>query len=696
MRANYTLSEEDIEKIRVLTDRYVKKNGAQEHESLVLNLMLEETLLILRERFGEQTAVRIRLQSSLQKITCTLSVKEEEFDPFSVSSIILDRLIQTYGDKPVWEYIKGVNVVTFGIALNIDYLSNIKFAWKYTRPYKGQFGLAVAFQLVYVVLSVIAPILSSKIIVAYTDSAIEQIFLTALAILVINVMMNLSLFLCNTVYNKVYSKLLSGIETDLADSSLKIKSSCMDQKGSGLFIQRLTVDTNTLATGFNTVADYILQMFRYIGIMAAMLIVSPSVFAIVLVLLILQTLVEIVRTRQMKEDDRLYRLASERFSGLVSEMVRGSSDIKLLNSEAALKDELQDRIKDTNDKRMNMILKSWKFKIASSGVNDVGRFVFMCLLAVLIARFGMAPSKALVLFNYYTEIGVSVVLVLGQMLEFVKAFSLSAERVGAILDSEAFAKESFGSTKLEKICGDIRFDNVSFRYDSNDPRISSKDVLKNMSFEIKPGTTVALVGRSGCGKSTTLRLITKLYEPQSGKILIDGNDITMLDKESIRGNMTFVSQKPYLFHMTIRENLRLIKPDMTEEEMKEACRIACIDEDIELMPQGYDTLIGEGGINLSGGQRQRLAIARCLLKDFDVILLDEATSALDNITQQKIQTALDNLHGSRTIIMIAHRLSTVINSDKILFIEDGKILDEGTHEQLMERCSSYQDLYRAE
>ena len=114
------------------------------------------------------------------------------------------------------------------------------------------------------------------------------------------------------------------------------------------------------------------------------------------------------------------------------------------------------------------------------------------------------------------------------------------------------------------------------------------------------------------------------------------------------------------------------------------------------MPQGYDTLIGEGGINLSGGQRQRLAIARCLLKDFDVILLDEATSALDNITQQKIQTALDNLHGSRTIIMIAHRLSTVINSDKILFIEDGKILDEGTHEQLMKRCSSYQDLYRAE
>ena len=696
MRANYTLSEEDIEKIRVLTDRYVKKNGAQEHESLVLNLMLEETLLILRERFCEDTSVRIRLRSSMKKITCTLFVKEDEFDPTKDGSIILNRLIRIYGKKPVWEYSKGINKILFEIPLSTDYISNIKFAWKYARNYKSQFILAVVFQLAYVVLSVIAPILSSKIIVAYTDSAIEQIFLTAFAILVINVLMNLSLFLCNTIYNKVYSKLLSDIETDLADNSLRIKSSCMDQKGGGLFIQRLTVDTSTLATGFNTVADYTLQMFRYIGILIAMLIVSPSVFAVVLVLLSLQTVVEIIRTRQMKEDDRLYRLANEGFTGLVSEMVHGSTDIKLLNSEAALNNELHDRIEDTNNKRMNMILKSWKFKLTSSGVNDIGRLVFMCLLAVLIASYNMAPSKALVLFNYYTEIGVSVVLVLGQMLEFVKGFSLSAERVCAILDSEEFTKEGFGSMHLDKLSGDIRFENVSFSYDSSDPRIRSKNVLKDMSFEIKPGTTVALVGRSGCGKTTAFRLITKLYEPQEGKVLLDGNDIALLDKESVRGHMTFVSQKPYLFHMTIRENLRLIKPDMTEEEMKEACRIACVDEDIELMPQGYDTLIGEGGINLSGGQRQRLAIARCLLKDFDVILLDEATSALDNITQQKIQTALDNLHGSRTIIMIAHRLSTVINSDKILFIEDGKILDEGTHEQLMKRCSSYQDLYRAE
>ena len=165
-----------------------------------------------------------------------------------------------------------------------------------------------------------------------------------------------------------------------------------------------------------------------------------------------------------------------------------------------------------------------------------------------------------------------------------------------------------------------------------------------------------------------------------------------LSRNAVRANMTVVTQNPYIFRMSVRDNLKLVKPDLTDEEMRNVCRQACIDEDIQNMPGGYDAMIGEGGVNLSGGQRQRLAIARCILRDSRIILFDEATSALDNMTQARIQQAIDNLRHNRTVIIIAHRLSTIANADRILYMQDGRILAEGTHEQLMEICEPYQSL----
>jgi ABC-type multidrug transport system fused ATPase/permease subunit len=221
-------------------------------------------------------------------------------------------------------------------------------------------------------------------------------------------------------------------------------------------------------------------------------------------------------------------------------------------------------------------------------------------------------------------------------------------------------------------------------------------VLSDLNFAIAPGETVALVGRSGSGKTTTFNLLTKLYTPFSGKILIDGIDIMELDRDSLRGSMSVVTQYPYIFNFSIRDNLRLAKPDVTEEEMRHAAELACIDEDIEAMPEKYDTIVGEGGVNLSGGQRQRLAIARSLLRQSKILLLDEATSALDNITQAKIKEALRRIHGRCTVLMIAHRLSTVNGADRILFLQDGQILAQGTHGELMHSCEAYKELYETE
>lgn len=220
--------------------------------------------------------------------------------------------------------------------------------------------------------------------------------------------------------------------------------------------------------------------------------------------------------------------------------------------------------------------------------------------------------------------------------------------------------------------------------------------MKNLSFKIEANQTVGFVGPSGAGKSTIFNLISAINKVDSGEILFDGINISELDKESIRGNLSVISQNAYIFNMSIMENLKIVKSNATNKEVKEACRLACLDDFIESLPNKYNTIVGEGGVTLSGGQRQRLAIARALLLKTEILLFDEATSALDNKTQSKIQEAISNLKGEYTILIIAHRLSTVINADKIFVIENGMVEEEGTHSYLIKNSKTYNKLYDKE
>lgn len=187
-----------------------------------------------------------------------------------------------------------------------------------------------------------------------------------------------------------------------------------------------------------------------------------------------------------------------------------------------------------------------------------------------------------------------------------------------------------------------------------------------------------------------------MYDVQDGEILIEDTNIKELDEDSIRGNITIISQNPYIFNLSIRDNLKLVKEDITDEEMYEACKLACLDKFIESLPNKYDTIVGEAGVVLSGGQKQRLAIARALIQKTKIILFDEATSALDNETQSEIQNAISNLKDEYTILIIAHRLSTIVNCDRIMVLENGKIVEQGSHQELLEKSNTYKMLYRTE
>ena len=569
-----------------------------------------------------------------------------------------------------------------------EFIQSLKFTWKYAKKEKGRiilFGMANLFNVIF---SILIPMIDAKIIIELTANHFERLIFMAICLTVNEVLYDLFDFLSRRLSVVVYHHTREILGMDLGKNILKLENNSLDEHGSGVFIQRMTGDTDKLADVFNHLVSMFSSLVKYIGILIAIFIVNKIVFLFTLIILIIRYLIERARANRRKKDDKLSRKAKDNVSSFVGELVRGARDIKMLNNENDFMKEMNYRIKDFNEKRIRMQNVSWNYRVFSFWFTDISFLLLIILLAFLIKDKVISISIAMVLYNYVGNVGGSTYL-LGDLLEYIKDFNLSCERVREVIDGDKFKKEQFGEKHLDKVEGHFTFEHVFFKY-------KEKEVLKDLTFEVKPNETVAFVGKSGAGKTTIFNLLCKMYDVNQGKITIDGININELDKDSIRGNITIISQNPYIFNMSIRDNLKLVKNNLSDEEMYNACKIACLDDFIQELPDGYDTIIGEGGVNLSGGQKQRLAIARALVQKTEIILFDEATSALDNETQEKIQRAIENMKNEYTILIIAHRLSTIIYADRILYLEDGKIIAQGTHHELLKNCPSYQRLYESE
>ena len=264
-----------------------------------------------------------------------------------------------------------------------------------------------------------------------------------------------------------------------------------------------------------------------------------------------------------------------------------------------------------------------------------------------------------------------------------------AKRVFTVLDEPISIANDTSLPKLEVKKSDIIFKDVSFKYD-----VTTEKAVSDINFEIKGGTMAAFVGHSGAGKSTIIKLIPRFYDPQKGKIFIDNQDIHSVNLESLRKNISLVSQDVILFDASIKENIAYANQSASDEEIVKACRFAAADDFINKMPDKYNTLIGENGVRLSGGQKQRISIARAVLKNSPIILLDEATSSLDAESEEKVQSAIKNLTKNKTTLVIAHRLSTIHNADKIFLVKNGMIIDSGNHQSLISSSEDYKSLYQ--
>ena len=565
---------------------------------------------------------------------------------------------------------------------------NLKFVWKFSKSEKKRIICIVLFLMSDVVLNLISPLVSARIIVELTSNKLKQFIFMGIVILILSLISNTIMVIRNRLFQKVYRNTYVKLQTELGSEILKLSNKTLEENSSGNFIQRLLVDTSTISAIFVDISLYLRNIIQNIGIIFMYFILCKPMFVFILIASTLRMLLETKRINIKNENDKEYRKLNDALTGFASEIVRGAEDIKMLNGEKSFIEELRSRFTALNEKKYNMNSTDLNYSLVKFYLSNFSYFIMICIVAYEIYTGSITIPVGVIIFNFGNRYN-SLIDNINFMHETIKRFNLSATRIFDIFTANNYEKETFGDLHLDKVNGDFEFKNVSFKY-------KRKNVLKNLSFKVNANETVAFVGKSGSGKTTIFNLLCKMYDNYKGTITIDGIDIKKLDKDSIRGNITIVSQNPYIFNMSIKDNLKLVKENLTNKEIKEAIRMAYLEDFIESLPDKYDTIVGEGGVNLSGGQKQRLAIARAFVQKTEIILFDEATSALDNVAQKAIKKAIDNLQKDYTILIIAHRLETIKNADRIMMLDGGKIIAEGSHEKLLKTCKEYKELYETE
>ena len=481
-------------------------------------------------------------------------------------------------------------------------------------------------------------------------------------------------------------RVVSDLRTAVFARLVTLDGAFYDSARSGELTSRLTADTTQLKSAVGASASTALRnLMMCIGSVAMMVVTSPRLSGLVLVAIPIIVLPLMASGRKVR---RLTRQAQDTLadaSAYAAEALNSMRALQAASAEGAARQRFDGAVDHAfGAARQATQARGWLTGIAIF-------LVFGSVVAVLWAGAqsvlaGTMTSGALSQFVLYAVLAAAALGNLSETWGEMSAAAGAAERIGELLKVEPQVRAPANPVTLPaRVSGAIAFDEVSFSY----PTRRDHAALAAVSFTIRPGERVALVGPSGAGKSTVFQLLERFYDPQAGRILLDGIDIRDADPVAVRRQMALVPQEVAIFADSVRANIRLGRPEATDAEVEAAGRAALVDEFVSRMPHGWDTMVGERGVTLSGGQRQRIVIARAILRGAPILLLDEATSALDAESETLVQTALERSMEGRTTLVIAHRLATVLSADRILVMEAGRIVDEGTHAELVAKGGLY-------
>jgi len=493
----------------------------------------------------------------------------------------------------------------------------------------------------------------------------------------------------NSILYKEESKLTRKLGFYTYKKALCLPPVAYEKMSSGEIINRITSDADTLSFAFgrllNMISSLVASIIVIVYVFINSWIIGIEIVGIVSILFLIlkkyNPLLKDIHKERRKEQDK--------FTSLTTESIRGIREIKTLGIKNNLISDMTSIIKDIYNKSSKEIDIQKSFNIKTRLLKSILECSVFATCVILL-YYKMISLTFFIAMTYYVYRFTWLIENINDLTQTYQKVSVSISRVNDILENRLYKDEEFGNKKLVNVKGVIEFKDVNFNYPDEG------NILNNFSLKIEPNKKIAVVGASGQGKSTLFNLITRIFDTTSGEILLDGINIKDLSEDELRKHISIIRQEPFVFNRTIKENFKLINKNISLKKIREYSKMAYLDDYIMSLPKGYDTVLGESGINLSGGQKQRLSIARTLSKGSEVILFDEATSALDNNSQDYIKKTIDNLVNDHTIVIVAHRLSTIMDADIIHVVDGGKVIATGTHKELLNSCKIYRNLYETE
>ena len=566
----------------------------------------------------------------------------------------------------------------------------------YLRNSKKQLIIVFIFLVLTVILSlaqsvILQPIIDNYIVPLLKNPENTQYKLGCIRMILILIGIAIATGVCNYIQARIMisvsQKTVKRLRDEVFSKIEKLPIKYFDTHANGELMSRIVNDIDNISVSLNTsISQIISGVLTLISTLVIMILISPVLSAISLIslpimLVVVSKIAKINKKQFIKQQQALAEV-----DGYIEEYISGQKVIKAFNKEEDVKQEFNIR---NQNLRKNGFMAQTVAGMVMPIMGNIGNITtaITTVVAGIFCINGKITLGTITVFSKFSKEFSRPLTEITNQFNVIQSGIAGAERIFEILDEKEEYPENIGKPNIGEIGGYVEFKNVYFGYDKE------KTILKNINIEAKPGETIALVGPTGAGKTTTINLLTRFYDVSKGEILIDGKNVKDVEKDSLRNSLGIVLQDTVLFSGTVKDNIRYGKLDATDEEIIKAAKLADAHSFIKRLPNGYDTIISEDAGNISKGQAQLINIARVILKNPQILVLDEATSNVDTRMEVKIQEAMNKLLEGRTSFVIAHRLSTIVNSDKILVINDGEIIEQGSHKELISKKGIYYKMY---